>query len=365
MTDSHININAFEHFGSIGDAEMRRRLSQELQATLSGAGRLILTDADTENFATALQNIVNGSAMLRELCAADVHLAHEITAEILDFIQKTKKTLVSETTEISEEQGLLDIYTPFENSEQTSEYRWDLLTKQLNQIYTNNELKLDFYKKELKVAFKNQALKKETETENEVETESEVKTVAKTSPESVWQHFIAHWQKLLFAKQTAQELAIIDAARKAFCDDLYKHIDELKQLQEILSPFTNELGRLWDMSRGNWQRINFDAIKKYAELLKRDKTLAELAEMLGKMRTAEQEYEEELFSETALRTDWIPQTAYRGDIVGVHESDDISSMLPSEAAFLSDAVLETVFYKKFAEKKLQTFEFQNKTAKYT
>ena len=46
------------------------------------------------------------------------------------------------------------------------------------------------------------------------------------------------------------------------------------------------------MSKGNWQRANLDILKRYAELLKKDKSLKDLAEMLGKMRQAEKEFEE-------------------------------------------------------------------------
>jgi uncharacterized protein with von Willebrand factor type A (vWA) domain len=65
--------------------------------------------------------------------------------------------------------------------------------------------------------------------------------------------------------------------------ELYRKIEEMKKLQEVLPPFTNELGRLWDMSNGHWRNTNFDILKRYAELMQRDKSLQELAEMLGRM----------------------------------------------------------------------------------
>jgi len=120
------------------------------------------------------------------------------------------------------------------------------------------------------------------------------------------------------------------------------------------------LGRLWDMSKGRWQKINFDVLKKYAELLERDKSLQELAEMLGRMRQAEREYEEEIFADMVIKPAWKAEHAAKAELVGVHESDDISSMLPAEAALLADEITELLFYKKFVEKKLQTFEYQAK-----
>jgi uncharacterized protein with von Willebrand factor type A (vWA) domain len=178
------------------------------------------------------------------------------------------------------------------------------------------------------------------------------------------EHFTEKWDELLFRKKTKWELEIIEEQRKKFCEELYKQIEELKKLQEALEPFTNELGRLWDMSKGNWQKANLDILKRYAELLKKDKSLKDLAEMLGKMRQAEKEFEEEIFSNISLKHEWKAEHACKADLIGIRESDDLSSLLPSETALLSDETMQSVFFKKFAEKKLQTFEYQAKVLSF-
>ncbi len=78
------------------------------------------------------------------------------------------------------------------------------------------------------------------------------------------------------------------------------------------------------MSKGNWQRVNLDILKRYAELLQKDKSLKELAEMLGKMRQAEKEFEEELFTNIQLKPEWKVEHASKADLIGIHESDDLS-----------------------------------------
>jgi uncharacterized protein with von Willebrand factor type A (vWA) domain len=104
--------------------------------------------------------------------------------------------------------------------------------------------------------------------------------------ESVKEHLTEKWDNLLFVKQTSWELNIIDKWRKTVVEELYKRIEELKKFQELLEPFTNALGRLFDMSKGNWHRANFDILKRYAEFLKQNEALQQLADMLGKMRQA-------------------------------------------------------------------------------
>lgn len=186
----------------------------------------------------------------------------------------------------------------------------------------------------------------------------------KPSFESVKEHFYEKWDELLYKKRTKWELEQIAAARNSFCAELYKRIEELKKLQVALEPFTRELGRLWDMSKGDWQQVNLDILKKYAELLQKDASLINLAEMLGKMRQAEKEFEEELFANIQLKLEWNVEHASKAELIGIHESDDLNSLLPSEIALLADETMQSVFFKKFAEKKLQTFEYQAKMLKY-
>jgi len=181
---------------------------------------------------------------------------------------------------------------------------------------------------------------------------------------AIKEHFIETWKSIIEEKQIKWELEIIEEKRKKFCEELYKRIEELKKLQEALEPFTNELGRLWDMSKGNWQHVNLNVLKKYAEILQRDKSLKNLAEMLGRMQQAEKEFEEELFSNIQLKTEWKVDHASKADLIGIHESDDLSSLLASETAQLADKTMQTVFFKKFAEKKLQTFEYQARMLSY-
>ena len=153
----------------------------------------------------------------------------------------------------------------------------------------------------------------------------------------------------------------IEKQRNLFSIDFYKKIEELKNIQEILEPLTDVLGRLWDMGKGNWQRNDFKILSNYATLLKKDKSVMELAEMLGRMQQAEKEYEEELFATIQIKPEWKVNHASKSDLIGIHESDDLSSLLPSETVFLSDTTLQTLFLKKYSEKKLQTFEFEAKT----
>jgi len=339
MTDT--KFDRFINFGSIADKEKRAEIANTIYEQLQKKQDvyIALTNDDTGNFTTAIENILSNKTM-RELCAKDSSLAEQITTEILDFISDTKRQMQRSEDPFKNEQNLLDNFT--QTSKETFEKSWETTAPFVQETY-KSEIDTEFYHTEFQ-----KSLAPSKKDKNNV------------SFDSVRELFTDKWGGLLLKKKLQWELGIIDEKRREFCKKLYEQIEQIKKLQELLGPFTGELGRLWDMSKGRWQKINLDVLKKHAELLKQDKALQELAEMLGRMRQAEREYEEEIFATMVIKPSWKVEHAAKAELVGIHESDDISSMLPAEAALLADETTELLFYKKFAEKKLQTFEYQAK-----
>lgn len=340
-------FDRFIHFGSIGDKKSREQMANAIYSQLqkkseNGIG---FANADTEIFANSIDEILSNATM-KELCSKDPKLAEKITQEILDFVNKTKKQINKTQNPFENE---IELKQEFEQSKKSEfKNKWEKINSTIKNTYDKKELDVTFYEKEFTKSL-----------DEKIKNEKD-----KPSFESVKEHFNEKWNELLYKKQTKWELDQIEEQRRKFCEELYKRIEELKKLQEALEPFTKELGRLWDMSNGNWQRVNLDILKRYAELLQRDKSLKELAEMLGKMRQAEKEFEEELFANIQLKPEWKVEHASKADLIGIHESDDLSSLLPSETALLADETMQSVFFKKFAEKKLQTFEYQAKVLSY-
>jgi uncharacterized protein with von Willebrand factor type A (vWA) domain len=339
-------FSAFVTFGAIADKAAREQIAASIYEALqkkSGA-YAGLAGIDTNNFAPVIEKIISNKTM-RELCAKDSSLAEQLTHDILDFVNKTKRQMQRTENPFEKEQTILDTFQQTDTD--TFEKNWETAVPFIQENYTPQDIDTEFYYKEFQ------------ESLNPAE-----KNKKRVSFESVKEHFTDKWGGLLTQKQIQWELEIIEERRKQFCEELYRRIEELKKLQELLEPFMGELGRLWDMSKGRWQKVNFDVLKKYAELLQSDTALRELAEMLGKMRQAEYEYEEEFFTDLKIIPQWKAEHAAKSELVGIHESDDISSMLPAEAALLSGDITEALFYKKFAEKKLQTFEYQAKNLSY-
>lgn len=220
--------------------------------------------------------------------------------------------------------------------------RWTGLIKKLKSIYSKQEIDLNFYKQQIKCALKPQ------EGEDAV------------SIEGIRRSFLRRWEKQLKAKERAWKIEQIASWRDEFLKELHGRLEQLLELKQVLGSMASKLGRLWDLSKGNWSLSGLEDLKRYAAILERKKELLELAEMLGRLAVAEKEFEERSYKATKIVQRWHTSPVGKSELVGIHESNDLSAMLPHETALLSDPLTESVFLNKFAEKKLQTFEFTTK-----
>lgn len=176
------------------------------------------------------------------------------------------------------------------------------------------------------------------------------------------------WSARLNEKQLKWEMEQLDKAREELCKELYSKAENFEKIKEAILPFTDflETGRLWDMSLGIWRKTDFNVLSSYAQYLENEKEIKELAEMLGRLREAEDETFEQEVKQTIIVQGWTTDHAAKAELVGIHESDDLSALLPSEVALLSDTFTEPIFYKKFAEKKLLTFDYmENVSQQYS
>jgi len=336
------HFNKFVLFGSIANPHIRRKLSSVIFEAVQKEqfGHLDLVDSEINNFNEAVNRILSNGA-IQEMSSKDVSLAENISNDILDFISKTHKYLQKTKSPFAKEETVLNNFRQVEKANFTA--LWDTTVPFVKKTYEQHSIDTDFYHEEFQ-----KSLTSQKNDKNNINFES------------VKEHFTDKWGTLLLQKRLKWELNIIEEYRKKFCEELYAQIEQLKKLQELLEPFTNELGRAWDMSKGRWQKVNFDILKRYAEFLQKDASLQELAEMLGRMQQAECEYEEEIFADVVIKPAWKIEHASKEELIGIHESDDISSMLPVEAALLADETTELIFYKKLSEKKLQTFDYHAK-----
>jgi len=282
-------------------------------------------------------------------------IAENIQTDILEWLEKTHKFLKKEDpfkdeAIFIEKQKRLpaeDLALDLSNEKSKIEYHYKRLRSISESKRGNIEkssLDFDFYKKVC-------AAEKRIETEtNEKGAQIEiVKWNSEEKLETIKRNFISDLEKNFIDRKNKWELEQIEAKRREFLDSLYSKIDNFRRIELVLVPFIKNLGRLWDLSEGYFETSGFEVLGTFAELIEKDESLQELAELLGKQSRSQSIFEKEMREKVVLLSNWQPKRAYRGEINGLKYSNDISAALPSELSLMNNPVLKKLFQLKFAQ----------------
>ena len=332
----------FIEFGTLLDRRTRRYLIEYLKSKLSGnpyQGEA-LSDRYAEYFQRALDEVFAIDQLLF-VCANNASITRQIVLDTLYWIKKTFAKTAAKHPFTKEEDMLRSwSVTPAK----TFRTRYPYLLQYLGTTYTREELDSAFYADRLARYFAKEFADWTDEDQRNFER--------------MLTDLLSQWDALLQAKILAFQLRQLTEAKEQYLDLLEQKVAEYRRLKSILNPFTDYLG--WDMSRDLWQSTSFDTLKAYDELLADEDSLRRLADLLGKLREAEIEIEEETFEKTIVRQEWQVDPLARSEIVGVHESQDLNHLLSSEAALLSHDVTETAFLKKYADSSLLTLRYEDR-----
>ncbi|PWJ44098.1 VWA domain-containing protein [Sediminitomix flava] len=162
-------------------------------------------------------------------------------------------------------------------------------------------------------------------------------------------------KKLTFGKQKNSN----KGGKRERMKRLNKKVEKYLKLEKMLDPFTNSYSKLVGKTKGVWRDTGFKVLEHYDELLENEGELQELADLLGRYRKAEQELMDKDLEGVVKEKIQISYSR-KEEVVGVHESNELSYVLPIELSLLSEEKTSTIFFQKYAEKKLQTFQLTGK-----
>lgn len=336
----------FVEFGALLDKRMRQYIVQYLHNKIAPESHIVpsLNDLYYQYFTKALDDIFTIDGLI-EVAESNERIRRQIITDTLYWLRKSYDK-IQDKHPYEDEVNRLEGWsvTPLHVFVQ----RWPTLPTYLSGHYRRDEVDAAFYRD------KWQQLIGQGEAASL--THSDRQTV-----EALLRDCLAQWDALLYAKVLDFQLRKLDDLREEYTELLEQKVEEYTKLKELINPFTDYLG--WDMSRDLWQDTSFDILQNYSSLLDDENSIQELADLLGDMREAEIEIEEETLEKTIIRQEWVVDPDSKAEIVGVHESDDLANMLSSEASLLADTGTEALFLKKYADKQLMTFRYEERHLK--
>ncbi|HAS6360771.1 TPA: ATPase RavA stimulator ViaA [Vibrio vulnificus] len=175
-------------------------------------------------------------------------------------------------------------------------------------------------------------------------------------------YFCDRWYQSLFEAIKQAQVTELEANKEKVLNDLYQRMETMKNMDKVTdSGDEGSVGRLWDMASAKLSKTDVSVMKRYAEFLKKNNGLQEIAEQLGRM--ANEVDDPDLQRTPAEELQMVEEKSDEAtdDIVGIHESDDLNKLLPNETMFLAYPELEVVFYKHLADKRLMNYRVQGKS----
>ena len=314
---------------------------------------------------------------VQDICNDNEAFSEQIAEEIEQQLQKVSEQMASTPSPYQGEFNLLDKFA--ECSPKTFPKVWPSVKNTLGQEYLG-EFDLNFYDDKFKSCLdeisklqageekdSSDAKSSSEDGKNEESTSKDRQDTLEEKInrfEAIKEQILEHWEELLIKKQLRWEHEQIKEKMRDFNEKLVQKAKKVKELKKKLGVFglgdEADCGTFWGLADGDFRRVDFNVLERYANLLERDPSIKKLAEMLGRMHQSEKELDEEIYVSAEQQVEWKYKTAIKSELVGIRESNDLNSLLPSEVTFLSNPELEIVFYKKLAEKKLLTYDYYAK-----
>lgn len=339
--DEH--LSSFIHFGKILNAEQRRTLARRLVLHLFDPYFEIETEweklhlAEKEPIWSSLIREIFAQQEIRTLTAHNEDLSISVAQHVLTWLHKTAQSL-----EIGHEHAdeLIQFRRWQDPEVQLEHQSWPGMVAQLTEDYPEHKMNWDFYR-----------LRLEEDTPTKQERSSQTHTILQ-------QNILKDWEHLLFQKKHQFEQVYLQKAFSSYYEMLQQKVDTLGMLGDLIEPYYRHIGELWNQGLSDWENVPWEKIEVYINALKADKSLKELADVLGRWQMVELEMEEEQKEKILPKHSWKPNPYGKSEIVGIHYSDNISGTLPMEFAMLSHPDTEAIFSMRFAEKKLLSFQYR-------
>ena len=315
------------------------KLQQQISAGNSpGEGSVVSEDSQDKTIVKEATQLQGNYRQILDDIAQNVHIlygcrtidgmASLVVEDIATFIDSTRQN-IEQQNHYRSEQELLPRCTAFDN--ETFAAHWELLYPYLQKRYVMKELNLPFYIDEFPV-------------------------VGMEEYTYLRMEFLSDWESALLRKEIAYELEILGRA----LIQIERHFAERVKIFYGCNYTSVELGLFWGIQPGMWQRKTFNLLQMLSAVCKRNPTIQILLDALGRGSGRQQERQVRLEEQTSSRVMKYSH-ASRPDIVGIAESNRLNALLPTEIALLGDSSLEQTFYKKYVERRLQTFDFRSQT----
>ncbi|SLM61155.1 MULTISPECIES: ATPase RavA stimulator ViaA [Dickeya] len=172
--------------------------------------------------------------------------------------------------------------------------------------------------------------------------------------------FMQRWRLSLTLQTLNLHQQVMEQERDLLLDEIQKRLTISGALEPVLAENDTAAGRLWDLSASKRMKQSLSGLLETGAFLQQQPELQRLAERLGRSRETQS-----VLSHDAPKEPFqimVQEPAFTPEQVsGVHQSDDILRLLPTELSTLGISELEFEFYRRLSEHRLLTYRLQGES----
>ncbi|MGY6562548.1 MAG: VWA domain-containing protein [Luteibaculaceae bacterium] len=339
LTERYLN------FGTVPEKATRKYLVQWFRQKVNPLTPL--PEENKESYQLYINKVLDpifNIENLRKIGETNETLNLQIITDIFVWFTKTiqKNTLKHP---YQEEQQELESWG-VRGSEQLSK-SWEYLPQKISMFNPGDAINIDFFVDSFKKLLQGR-------TFNRLNTEEAEKFELLTA------NLLAKWDATLQGKILAFRLSKLEIEAEEFMEGLTKKLAQFSKINQLLDNFSDYLNKHWDANRGLYNDADFNMLDKFNSLFEQEEEIKKIADLLGKLREAEIESQEESFETTFVRQNSRENPLLRSEIVGITHTKNLSDTLPTEITLLSDEKTEDLFLAKYVSEKLMGFQFEDK-----
>jgi len=165
---------------------------------------------------------------------------------------------------------------------------------------------------------------------------------------------IRHWRARVESDREHHRARLLGRALGGLIRELEELVPRLAEEQRLIRDALGNEDALWDLGRHEWEELPLGGIQEAATMLRNHPEIGRLAEILGRSKAAT-ERRTRIATERTVRL--RPIGIGKTEVTGVRAGDDLTSLMTSELALLSQPETEDLFYAKLAHRELLVLNY--------
>ena len=224
--------------------------------------------------------------------------------------------------------------------------------EELSKLATNKfDNEVDYFKQEI-IKYEKLSTKIESKSKISANFSTKLKkniTISKKLLLKKWGENLTKEHNLWIERETKR-------LQKEFVTKTQKWLQKVQTIHNRMKDLSIDDNMLFDLSAGELSSSDLKEIEKWVTYISENKKVKQLCDMLGRLRSAKKKNEKKLVEVTKEIIVTLKETTSKEEIVGLKFDNKLEYVTPQEMMLINDEETEILFYKKFAEKALLSFD---------